>query len=179
MESKLCLVVVFVLISLFCLIPASFAHECYVCENQESNHDKCVKTTRQCKQSEDSCKTTVVWTVPPEWTRGGFTGDRRHYIYKECMNYTECLRQRTINTYNCTREWYEDWECVDCCRGDMCNYYVTLGASSLQSLSLMWTTLLTIFVSIITFGGLPSTDCCGDLLTRMWSSTSTRSSSRR
>jgi len=146
-----------VLISILCLVPLCLSNECYVCDNQESNHDKCIKTTRQCKQREDSCKTTVIWTVPPEWTRGGFTGDRRHYIFKECMNYTECLRQRTANTYNCTREWYEDWECIDCCRGDMCNYYVTLGASGLQSLSLISTISWTVVVSIFIFEGIPST----------------------
>ena len=48
---------------------------------------------------------------------------------------------------------YEDWECVDCCRGDMCNFYVTLGASGLGGLSpfsmLMWT----MFVTFVLIGG--------------------------
>ena len=24
------------------------------------------------------------------------------------------------------RDWYNDWACVECCTGDLCNYYVTV-----------------------------------------------------
>ena len=24
----------------------------------------------------------------------------------------------------CTRNWYDDWSCVECCKGDRCNKYV-------------------------------------------------------
>ena len=41
------------------LVTACLANECYVCENQESNHDKCIKTTRQCLQSEGKKKAYV------------------------------------------------------------------------------------------------------------------------
>ena len=41
------------------LVTACLANECYVCENQESNHDKCIKTTRQCLQSEGKTKAYV------------------------------------------------------------------------------------------------------------------------
>ena len=26
----------------------------------------------------------------------------------------------------CTRNWYEDWACVECCQGDRCNRYVVV-----------------------------------------------------
>lgn len=26
----------------------------------------------------------------------------------------------------CDRIWYNDWECVECCSGDRCNYYITV-----------------------------------------------------
>ena len=30
--------------------------------------------------------------------------------------------------YSCKRDWYvyNDWACVECCQGDLCNYYVTV-----------------------------------------------------
>jgi len=26
----------------------------------------------------------------------------------------------------CTRNWYEDWACVECCQGDRCNRFVVV-----------------------------------------------------
>ena len=28
--------------------------------------------------------------------------------------------------YSCKRDWYNDWASVECCQGDLCNYYVTV-----------------------------------------------------
>lgn len=36
--------------------------ECYVCHNQEGNKDKCVKTSMQCLEDEDTCLTNISYT---------------------------------------------------------------------------------------------------------------------
>ena len=36
--------------------------ECYVCHNQEGNKDKCVKTSMQCLENEDTCMTNISYT---------------------------------------------------------------------------------------------------------------------
>ena len=41
--------------------------ECYVCEQQEGNNDKCIKTVRMCQRHEDTCATLILWTTPHEW----------------------------------------------------------------------------------------------------------------
>lgn len=38
-----------------------FALECYVCLGQRTNKDKCIKTTIQCEQEQDACKTQIRW----------------------------------------------------------------------------------------------------------------------
>ena len=43
------------------------ALECYVCEQQEGNDDKCIKTVRMCQRYEDTCATLILWTTPHEW----------------------------------------------------------------------------------------------------------------
>ena len=45
------------------LIETGFVHslECYVCEEQEGNKDKCAKTTKQCQEHEDACMTNIQW----------------------------------------------------------------------------------------------------------------------
>lgn len=35
--------------------------ECYACENQDSNKDKCIKTSIQCEEHMDMCMTEVKW----------------------------------------------------------------------------------------------------------------------
>lgn len=39
-----------------------YCMECYVCRNQEGNRDKCVKTSMQCLQDEDTCLTNISYT---------------------------------------------------------------------------------------------------------------------
>ena len=45
--------------------------ECYACENQDSNTDKCIKTSIQCEEHQDICFTNVQWGLPPYWTPYG------------------------------------------------------------------------------------------------------------
>lgn len=50
-----------------------FALECYVCLGQRTNKDKCIKTTIQCEQEQDACKTQIRW--------------QRKYFYILCQAY--------------------------------------------------------------------------------------------
>ncbi len=61
--------------------------------------------------------------VPPYWTP---RGDRIYKITKDCSTKTQCQEniRNAVNT--CKRDWYLDWRCVECCSGDLCNFYVTV-----------------------------------------------------
>jgi len=102
--------------------------ECYACERQSGNKDKCIKTTKQCEQVHDVCKAVVSWQLPDHWTP---YGNRMHHVSKECGVRTQCEAERKENINHCRRDWFADWSCIECCSGDLCNYYVTLTASRL------------------------------------------------
>ncbi|CAH8866813.1 unnamed protein product, partial [Trichobilharzia szidati] len=53
-------------------------------------------------------------------------GDRTHFLWKACISTEECERQKKIAGKTCQREWYMDWRCVECCQGELCNYYATV-----------------------------------------------------
>ena len=55
------------LFSDICLYSIVNSLECYVCEQQEGNNDKCIKTVRMCQRHEDTCATLILWTTPHEW----------------------------------------------------------------------------------------------------------------
>ncbi|CAF1536464.1 unnamed protein product [Rotaria sordida] len=117
--------------------------ECYVCEQQEGNDDKCVKTVRMCQRYEDTCATLILYTTPHEWTP---TLERRHYISKGCDTRDSCTRLLYGLASVCTRNWYEDWACVECCQGDRCNRYVVLGSNNIRaSLILLVLMIFSIF----------------------------------
>ncbi|KAK2156894.1 hypothetical protein LSH36_202g00026 [Paralvinella palmiformis] len=97
--------------------------ECYTCVRQDNNKDKCIKTTIQCEEYENGCYSQIRWGIPPYWKPHG---DRIYFIDKGCMRYERCLDWQVSKRHTCRRDWYLDWECVECCRGDMCNYYVTV-----------------------------------------------------
>lgn len=44
------------------LIKIVFSLECYVCNEQEENYDKCSKTVKQCNETEDTCLSYLFWT---------------------------------------------------------------------------------------------------------------------
>merc|ERR1719334_1003629 len=124
------------------LLPIVSSLECYSCEKQENNKDKCIKTTMQCDQNQDTCMTDIQWGIPPYWR---VHGDRVPMITKTCSTNKQCNDKRKEKQSACKRDWYLDWWCVECCTGDMCNYYVTMGASQLSnSLMLLLTGLLTL-----------------------------------
>ncbi|VDP64604.1 unnamed protein product [Schistosoma mattheei] len=105
------------------LIFKVLSMECYVCRNQEGNKDKCIKTTMQCLEDEHSCITNISYTIPPYWSP---MGERTHFLWKACISTEECERQKEIAGKTCQREWYMDWRCVECCQGELCNYYATV-----------------------------------------------------
>uniref|UniRef100_K1PWZ5 Uncharacterized protein n=1 Tax=Magallana gigas TaxID=29159 RepID=K1PWZ5_MAGGI len=102
----------------------SFALECYVCLGQRTNKDKCIKTTIQCEQEQDACKTQIRWQQPRFWQR---VSERYHNISKSCETKARCDAEAAAKGFKCMRDWYRDWDCVECCQGDRCNYYATLG----------------------------------------------------
>ncbi|XP_071112135.1 UPAR/Ly6 domain-containing protein cold-like [Haliotis cracherodii] len=132
------------LTTVYCLVglfSASLALECYVCENQGDNRDKCVKTTIQCRENQDTCMTRVHWHAPEFWTPRSV---KIHHVYKSCNSSNFCAMEQRRLGLTCMRDWYRDWECVECCQGDRCNYYTTLDASSIKASA----TLLTVSMVI-------------------------------
>ena len=85
-----------------------------------------VKRTGQAHWSSAPVKYSPLSTalVPPYWTSNG---DRIHYISKDCSHRQTCLANKEKLGIRCKRDWYNDWECIDCCSGDLCNYYATVG----------------------------------------------------
>lgn len=59
----------------------------------------------------------------PYWD---FTGKKQFYISKKCATDHECKESIHSVSKRCDRIWYNDWECVECCHGDRCNYFVTV-----------------------------------------------------
>lgn len=48
------------------------------------------------------------------------------------MFQAQCNEARLNNSRRCDRIWYNDWECVECCTGDRCNYFITVCYSSIH-----------------------------------------------
>lgn len=126
------------------LISCGFALECYVCTGQFDNRDKCIKSSVQCRQEQDACTTHIQWKAPEFWTP---RSEKIHILTKRCGTNADCgFRQRQLGL-RCMRDWYRDWECFECCQGDRCNYYVTLGANgSTASILLLLTSLVIAWV---------------------------------
>ncbi|KAK2709025.1 hypothetical protein QYM36_014600 [Artemia franciscana] len=99
------------------------ALECYVCNEQEGNTDKCLKTIKICEQHEDMCMTKIKWGSLPYWT---ITAAKQFNVSKECATKDLCEQTWNATLPYCERIWYLDWRCSECCAGDRCNYYVTV-----------------------------------------------------
>ncbi|XP_012241319.1 uncharacterized protein LOC105680802 [Bombus impatiens] len=112
-----------------CCLSFSHALECYVCTNQEGNREKCLKSTKICEQSQDTCLTEIKWGSTPYWSQGA---KKQFYVSKRCATRKECERIKHSNMGDCTYIWYEDWKCSDCCQGDKCNYYVISAAEKIH-----------------------------------------------
>lgn len=111
-------------------IDDSSGLECYVCHDQEHNREKCIRTVRTCEPEEDRCMSEVKWGSTLDWN---LVLDSQFYVYKRCVTKQFCEEAEATNSKRCNRLPYEDWECVECCTGDRCNYFITLAAQSLPS----------------------------------------------
>ncbi|XP_067931678.1 UPAR/Ly6 domain-containing protein cold-like [Watersipora subatra] len=134
---------IIVLVSIVPYLNFVEGNQCYVCTAQEQNDDKCIKTVNTCLPSQSACMTKVEWRFPPYWTPGGV---RIHYITKSCDEKDDCDRKKESNRQYCKRDWWNDWTCYDCCNGQRCNYYVTLGAGSVRP---QWAVLSLTLLSIL------------------------------
>jgi len=128
------------------LLCVAYSLECYSCTNQDSNKEKCIKTSKQCTQYQDSCVSYIRWAIPPYWTP---RGNRIHFVSKDCDTQVNCAKKQLGIAQSCVRDWYLDWACVECCTGDLCNYYVTLGSSRIHVS--MWTIAIAAFVMLVNY----------------------------
>jgi len=126
------------------LFSIGLALECYTCTQQDSNKDKCIKTTKQCEQYQDACVAEIRWAIPPYWTP---RGNRINYISKNCETSTNCANRRLAAQDGCMRDWWLDWYCVECCQGDLCNYYVTLGST--KRYMSVWTSAAMLLIGLL------------------------------
>uniref|UniRef100_A0A4Q8K6J2 U15-Liphistoxin-Lth1a_1 n=1 Tax=Liphistius thaleban TaxID=1905330 RepID=A0A4Q8K6J2_9ARAC len=117
------------LLFLFFFFPAAWSLECYVCTNQDDNEDKCIKTIKTCDLSENRCLSEIRWGSTPYWDS---TGKKQYYITKSCATEHHCKKVIKGYSTRCDRIWYNDWECVECCHGDRCNYYATLAGENVR-----------------------------------------------
>ena len=46
--------------------------ECYVCDNQDDNVSKCLKTIKTCEHHHDRCLSIVRWSTTPYWSQVRF-----------------------------------------------------------------------------------------------------------
>ncbi|XP_076313295.1 coiled [Tachypleus tridentatus] len=134
------------IISFFIISTSVFALECYVCTNQENNEDKCVKTIKTCEPVEERCLSEIKWGSTPYWAP---SGEKQFYITKRCATGNVCEEYERNVSKRCDKIWYNDWECVECCHGDRCNYYVTL-AGVFEKGSLLIVTISAALVLITT-----------------------------
>ncbi|XP_072388434.1 UPAR/Ly6 domain-containing protein cold [Diabrotica undecimpunctata] len=121
--------------------------ECYVCDNQENNKEKCVTTIQTCNYGEDVCLTEISWGSTPYWQQGAL---KQYYISKRCSSKDKCAKFRSSNMGTCTHIWYQDWKCSECCKGDRCNYYIISGSAKKNPVNLL-TLLMASILSILLF----------------------------
>nr|XP_046911963.1 uncharacterized protein LOC124492975 [Dermatophagoides farinae] len=137
------------LFAIFCNFQSMVtSYECYVCNNQEDNNGKCIRTVRTCNLDDNSCMTVVRWGSTPYWDP---TGQKQYYISKRCTTLAQCQEARENSSRRCDRIWYNDWECVECCTGDRCNYYITLGTSTIHGNMVMIIVSIAAFITIVTY----------------------------
>ena len=74
---------------------------------------------------------------------------RMHYVFKGCDTQRQCESRQHAMMPQCKRDWYDDWSCMECCSGDLCNYYVTLTASALTASTALVTGALTTLLLLL------------------------------
>jgi lymphocyte antigen 6 complex protein len=134
----------YILLCIIVVFTTASALECYSCTNQDSNREKCIKTSKQCEQDKDACVSYIRWGIAPYWTP---RGNRIHFISKDCDTQQNCAARQKSLQESCVRDWYLDWACLECCTGDLCNYYVTLGSS--RPNFCVWTTIVCTVLTLL------------------------------
>ncbi|KAL7647358.1 UNVERIFIED_CONTAM: hypothetical protein RMT77_000954 [Armadillidium vulgare] len=132
------------------LVQYTTCLECYVCDEQETNQGKCTSTVIVCGNSEERCLSTIRWGSTPYWEIGA---PMQYYISKMCATQEQCEEMHNQTIGLCDRIEWRDWFCAECCQGDRCNYYITLGSSSIRA-SLM--VVLTSFLLAVIFNAVTS-----------------------
>ena len=61
----------FLLVEYFFMISVT-GLECYVCDNQDDNVSKCLKTIKTCEHHHDRCLSIVRWSTTPYWSQVRF-----------------------------------------------------------------------------------------------------------
>lgn len=114
----------------YMLIDTVSSLQCYVCNNQDGNEEKCLYTIKTCAYNEDRCMSTIRWSTTPYWTQGA---EKQYYVSKMCATEAQCTKEIKDSMTLCHYIWYEDWKCAECCQGDRCNYYITLGSGNVKA----------------------------------------------
>merc|ERR1712150_415251 len=131
-----------------CVVTDVLCLECYVCDNQDGNTDKCLNTIKTCEQEDDRCLSIIRWSTTPYWSQGA---EKQYYVSKMCSSEANCKKEIRATMPLCHYIWYEDWKCAECCQGDRCNYYITLGSQSLQTTKLLYIAPMLIYLFVNNF----------------------------
>jgi lymphocyte antigen 6 complex protein len=127
------------------LVASVCSLQCYTCAGDHWNWGSCTTNIEVCRPFQDACATYTEFILPTYFTP---RGERHHSISKGCDTQEGCQRrQDALEAQTCSRTSFDDWACVECCTGDLCNYFVTLRASALHGnivllLALAATTML-------------------------------------
>lgn len=134
--------VLLAILSMMSYIKITKQLECYVCNNQPDNKNKCAETVKTCDLAQDQCLTEVRWGSAANWA---LTDQKQTFISKRCATKLECQDAISDKFHKCDRIWYNDWNCTTCCSGDKCNYFVTLAGTSIRP-----STPLVAFLGLVT-----------------------------
>jgi len=117
-------------VSSICLLPTVSSLSCYTCNHEGWNWGACTVSFVQCAPFQDACASYTSYHLPLRYDP---RAERYHSISKGCDTQQGCARrQDALDQSTCSRTSYADWSCVECCVGDLCNYYITLNARSVQ-----------------------------------------------
>merc|ERR1712029_1226992 len=81
------------LIFLIIILPIVNSLECYVCNDQDGNTEKCLRTIKTCDHSHDRCLSIIRWSTTPYWSQGA---EKQYYFRKDAQqkkNVTEKSKQ--------------------------------------------------------------------------------------
>lgn len=126
-------------------LPESHQLECYVCQSQDNNQNKCVETVKICDLEQEQCLTEVRWGSIPHWA---LSEQKQFFISKRCATKTECQEAIADKNKKCERIWYNDWNCTSCCSGDKCNFFVTLAGHTTGPLNWFFLTMACLVVTM-------------------------------